>query len=160
MNFWLRISGKTVLIMQTPKFREEHIRFLRGISRDWNSGSGFQGGSVMLFPAWCEGAPATRSLSGIPTPAQRHAACPPGGPWPLGSWTRSAWLQGLTLRCKGCVLCKSRHPCPVSRGTQQAPDHFARTQLKEHFCEVCPAPQRQRAGPPLVLHCTGSRVLP
>nr|CAI9712184.1 unnamed protein product [Rangifer tarandus platyrhynchus] len=33
----------------------------------------------MLFPAWCEGAPATRSLSGIPTPAQRHAACPPGG---------------------------------------------------------------------------------
>ena len=99
--------------MQTPKFGEEHIRFLLGISRDWNSGSGFQGCSVMLLPAWCEGAPATRSLAGIPTQTQQHAACPWGGPAPsalaTGQLDSVCLVSGPDTPVQR--LCMSRHPC-------------------------------------------------
>ena len=94
--------------MQTPKFGEEHILFLLGISRDWNSGSSFQGRSVMLFPAWCEGAPATRTLAGIPTPTQQHAACPRGA-LATGQLDSVCLVSGPDTRVQR--LCTSRHLC-------------------------------------------------
>ena len=125
MSFWLRISGKTVNNANSQIRRGTHP------FPPWN----FQGLEFrQRLPGWlCDALPSVvRGSTGYQEPCWHShtnpATCclPPGGPWPLRSWTLPAWFQGLTLQCKGCAQAAT----PASPWYPTTPNHFARRSLK------------------------------